>query len=724
MARKKEQPTPPEQPSYDMTEEELVAVRMIIAENERRRHMYAAEYDPVTGSGLAELLDEERSQLRIPDFAIPVQHVPKRMMKVKLIRNVTRAGGIQKFIDRHKWRTEPVPTFQDIEDEIRSIRHKYDFCNWSYMTIKIDQKLGGRGRFRLNYAQIQVLKLCMRLLWMGVPINIVIAKARQWGGSTFCIFFQFWLLVHHDHYHSFAVAAHVQDAAHNVLNMLVKAIEDYPAWDLGLPHGERLHLGNYGGNKHGYQVKDSAGNVILPGVIYIGSAERPETLRSGRISGAHYTEVGVWPDTPGKSSTDLVADISGGIPKQQPLTMQVYESTAKTSDDFFHDIFYDALDGKSNFHPLFIPFYYIPHDTMPIPDIMAFALWLWRNRDVETRQDKWRSPGRYYWWLWNEGATLEAIQWYRYEELNYTRRSQMVNEAPASAAEAFQSSGNKVFDFYDVDWFMKHTRDPLWEGDLISDGTRGADVLKNIRFISRAGGNLKVYEMPDPTPILNRYVVAVDIGGPNETSDYSSVRVMDRLMMMPEFGLGGKPTIVAEMHYHTDDDLLAYDAMRLAAWYNNALLVIESNTYETRDQNRDTGVDGFEYIMDAVASIYGRTHIYARHNKEEDVDDKVERKWGFHTNTSTKPKIINHMRTCLRDRLWDEPSKICCQEMSIYIEDKKKLTAPPKKHDDVLMATAILLWIAYKEMRPPKFVQETTASTGNTQRSSSNITVF
>lgn len=722
MEKKKKEQKP--RPAIIMTDEERQAVDDIIKENHRRRIMYAARYDAVSGQGLSELLDEERSQLRISDFAVPLQLVPKRMMKVKLIRNITRAGGIQKFIDRHKWKSEDIPTFQDIEDEIRRIRHKYDFCCWAWHCIKIDQKLGGRGRFRLNYAQLQVLKLCMQLLYAGEPINVVLDKARQWGGSTFCIFFQFWLLAHWDPYHSFAVAAHVQDAAHNVLNMLDKAIEDYPAWDLGLPHNVKLKLGNYGGNKHGYQIKDTQGNVILPGVIYIGSAERPESLRSGRISGAHYTEVGVWPDTPGKSAADLVADISGGIPKQQPLSMQVYESTAKTSDDFFHDICYDALDGKSNFHLLFIPFYFIPHDTMPIQNLTEFVLWLWRNRDSEVREGTWKSAGRYYWWLWTEGAPLEAIQWYRYEELGFQRRSQMVNEAPASFEESFQSSGNKVFDFYDVDWFMKRTREPQWEGDLISEDTRGAGVLQGIRFLSRRGGNLKVYEMPDPTPILNRYVVAVDIGGPNESSDYSSVRVMDRLMMMPEFGLGGKPSIVAEMHYHTDDDLLAYDAMRLAAWYNNALLVVESNTYESRDQNRDTGVEGFEYIMDAVAELYGERNLYARHNKEEDVDEKVERKWGFNTNVSTKPKIINHMRACLRDRLWDEPSRICCQEMSIYVEDKKKLTAPPKKHDDVLMATAILLWIAFKEMPLPELVKESEFTGDVGQRSSNNITVF
>ena len=106
------------------------------------------------------------------------------------------------------------------------------------------------------------------------------------------------------------------------------------------------------------------------------------------------------------------------------------------------------------------------------------------------------------------------------------------------------------------------------------------------------------------------------------------------------------------------------------------------------------------------------------------MDEKVERKWGFNTNVSTKPKIINHMRTCLRDRLWDEPSRTCCQEMAEYIEDKKKLTAPPKKHDDVLMATAILLWIAFKEMDTPVMIKESISEGDGQQRSSNNLTVF
>lgn len=685
--------------------QEYSSADSILAEDSKRKLQLSANYNPVTGEGLAEYLGEKRVKLKIEDFAIPVQWVPVEMMENKLVKAVAKAGSIQEYIAAKKWKG-PVPTHHDIEIRLRRIRHKHDFCFWAYFCIRIDAKLGGRIRFKLNYAQLQVLKLAESMRKAGVPINIVIDKARQWGGSTFCIFYQFWILCHWDTSHSFAIAAHVQDAAHNVLNMLKTAIAEYPAWDIKCEEGETLHFANYGGNKHAFVIKDSKDNQVLPGIIYIGSAQNPDSLRSARVSGAHYTEVGVWPNTPMMSSEDLVADISGGIPKQAPFSMQVFESTAKTSDDYFHDLCYDALDGKSNYKLIFIPFFFIPHDTMPIEDKRAFAQWLFDHRFDDKCTDGWKSTGKYYWWLWMEGASLESIQWYRYEEKNYTKRAQMVNEAPASLEESFQSSGQKVFDFYDVDRFAKKCTDPVWEGDLISDDIKGAGVLDNIRFIDKAGGDLKIWEMPDDTPIANRYAVAVDIGGPNETSDYSSVRVIDRLMMMEQFGgLDGVPSIVAEMHYHTDHDLLAYDAMRLAAWYNNAELIIESNTLETKDQNRQTGVDGFEYILDIVADIY--PNLYMRKGKEEDIDgEKPQRKYGFHTNVSTKPKIINFMKTALRDNLWYEPSRTCCAEMSIYIEDKKKLTAPPHKHDDVLMATAILLWVAYKEMDEPRWIKQ------------------
>ena len=676
--------------------------RDIIAENERRWNLLRADYDPVTGEELDVLLGEKRVKLEIDDFAVPVQWIPEEMMQNKLVREVARAGSIGKYIETKKWKYG-APNRLEIERRLRRVRHKYDFCYWAFFCIRIKAKKGGkRIRFKLNYPQLTVLAECERLRRAGVSIDLIILKARQWGGSTFCFFYQVWLMFKWDEFHSFAIAAHTTTASETILTMLKRAISDYPAWDLGLPDETSLRLAPLGTTGHAFVVKDQGGKQVLEGAIFIGTAEKPDTLRSKDIAGVHYSEVGIWPDTPEKRPEDLVADIQGGM-LDDALSMQVMESSAKSSDDFFHEVWEQSVAGEGGYTPVFVSFAKIEHDTKAIPDLKEFAEWLWEHRNDETRNGKWRDAGKYYWWLWEScGATLEHINWYRYRRLKLSF-SKMCNEAPATPEQAFITAGQKVFDPFDVARKRERCRPPLMVGDLISDAKEGPEILNNIRFIPNADGQLKIWEEPDDSKINNRYVVAVDIGGPNDTSDYSSVRVLDRLMLMPDFGINGKPNVVAEMHYHCDHDRLAYDAARLAEWYGHAKLVIESNTLETRDKEHNADEEGFEYILDILGSFYN--NLYMRSAPEEDVRQGVTFKWGFHTNVNTKPKIIDNLKTCLRDDLWDEPSTLCLDEMSLYVDEKGKYTAPPGKHDDVLMATAILLWVGLKEMPIPTWAK-------------------
>lgn len=665
-------------------------------ENAKRWKTLRAEYNPVTGEGL-----KNRVRLEIPDFAIPVQWVPPAMLRNGFIRELVRCGSIQALLEEYP-DDDIYKTTHDVELEIRRIRHKYDFAAWAFFCIWIKAKEGGRMRFKLNCAQLIVLEMCEELREKGVPIDIVIVKARQWGGSTFCIFYQAWLLFKWDKFHSFSVAAHVQTAAETIVKMLRRAMADYPAWDLGLPEDSSLHFAPAGKSGNSYVIKDDKDRPVFEAEIHIGSAEKPDTLRSKDITGVHYSEVGLYPDTPEKRAADLIADISGGILKKAN-TMQVMESTAKSADDYFHEVYTLAKKGESNYHPLFIGWQKIPHDTLPIEDIDEFIEWLYSNRDNIKPTGKWKMPGRYYWWLWTDcGATLEGINWYRYKELDFTTRAQMLNEAPSNDIEAFVAAGNHVFDVFQVAEMRKLCYAPYLVGRLISNDRRGREALQDIKFIESTNGDLKIWEEPDDTPVSNRYVVSVDIGGPNPTSDFHSVRVFDRLMMMEEFG--GVPAVVAEMHYHCQRDQLAYDAARLAEWYNHALLVIESNTYEMRDKNREVSGDGSQYILDILGEMY--TNLYARESKATSIEDTPAKQWGFHTGPDTKPKIVDLGRWAISRKGWIEPCENCMDEFAMYIEERNKFTAPPKKHDDELMATLIGLWVCYREMPLPKWIEK------------------
>lgn len=676
-----------------------------IAENEKRWERLRAEYDPVTGEGVEKWTGNKRYKLVIKDYAIPVQWVPKGMMDNKLIKEVVKAGSIEKYISKKKWKYG-APDKLEIERRIRRIRHKHDFIHWAFFCIWIKHKtLKKRVRYQLNLSQLIVLGICERMLEQHRPISLILLKARQWGGSTFCFFFQTWRLFKWNEFHSFAIAAHTSSASETILTMLKRTIKDYPAWDLGLEDGTQLRLAPADNTGHAFAIKDENNKQILEGYIYIGTAEKPDTLRSKDIAGAHYSEVGVWPDTPGKQAEDIIADIEGGMTEDED-TMRVMESTAKSSDDYFATVWDSCQDGKGGYEQIFVPSRDIIYDNKPIQDLRKFVEWLWEHKDEDVPNGKWKDSGKYYYWLWEIGSTLEHINWYRHRRLRLSF-AKMCNEAPETPEQAFFTAGNHVFDPFLVSAKKEKCREPAYVGDLVADGTKGEDALKNIRFIPNSTGNLRVWEKPDDSPISDRYLVVLDPRrGASEGADPACITVFDRLMMMQDFGLNGKPGVVAEMNYKADPDLQAYDAMRLAEWYNHAKLVIESNTMESMNAERNNGIDSFEYILNIVSELYD--NLYMRSAPEEDADGNIVYKWGFHTNRSTKPKIINFMKECLRDDLWDEPSRFCCDQMASYMEDHGKTDAEHGKHDDVVMSRAIGLWICYKEMDEPQWIKQET----------------
>lgn len=686
-----------------MTSLESALIDEILAENVVRRKKLLAEFDPITGEGAP----GERAHLCIQDFPIPVQNVPVQMLDDPFIRKVAACGSIQEYL-----RTtddfddcEFPPTVNDLRLEIFRIRFSEDFPFWAFYEIRIeDKRTGQMVPFKLNGPQIIVLNRCEELRRAGKPINLIICKARQWGGSTFCIFYQMWIGLYCAVKHSFAVCAQTKSVAGNITKMLMRAMETYDAWSLGLPSGEALEIvrDNTSGE---YVIKDSKGSQVSRSTIRIGSVEKPDSLRGYSGEGAHFSETGVWKDTPEKRPADLIRSIAGGI-LLQANSMQVIESTPKGAGNFFHQEYMRAKNGKSAYHAVFISWMQIPHDTLPIEDPRAFADWLLRHRGEENASGEWLDSGRYYWGLWKQGATLEGIYWYMHQRKTVESHADMASEAPSNDIEAFKYSGTTVFNEQDIAEIRAQCCAPKYRGNLMSRSQKGTYALHDLQFIQNPEGELKVWAMPDKSlKVAHRYLVVVDVGGRSKKSDWSVIRVFDRFPMI----FGGKPMVVAEQRYHTDHDLLAYDAARIAKWYDNALLVIESNTLETKDQERDTDGDMTEYILDVISDLY--ENLYARKTSSERIGDSAPTKWGFHTNTSTKPMIISHLAACIRDKMWVERSEYCCAELALYQKDEKgRFGAPPGEgmHDDEVMATAIGLWICFCDMELPRIIKKET----------------
>lgn len=674
-------------------------LQAILQEDDRRLAAIAAPFDPVTGEGSI----GERVRVVVKDMpGTPVMWLPVEMMDNELVKQLLAAKTIKNYIRRKRWEYTDENIDLVVEAFIR-VRITFDFPFWAALYAVIQDKVTGRlVKFRLNRPQRQLVSMFEDMRKAGMPIRLVLLKARQWGGSTATQIYMAWLQLVLTVGHNSAIVAHQKKASYGVRNMLKRLIEHYPVrlvHEMGDEYkpGEPIITGTPSPNVISIKARECE--------VEVGSAENPDSERSANTYLVHLTEVAFWKSTENKEPGDIVRSVCSGV-LLQPLTLIVYESTANGTGNFFQEEYDAAKNGESNFRALFIAWWQIEMYSLPFKDEderADFAIWLYKNRNNANVPDNRHEPGKYLWRLWQLGATLEAIHWYVVKRSEYHSHAGMAAEFPSDDIEAFVNSGKRIFDIYLVDKFKEACRPPLAVGDVAGRGLKGADALLDLKFSEDNQGLLWVWQYPETYPderVMYRYLVTVDIGGRSDDADWSVISVLDRYDMME----GGLPSIVAQWYGHIDHDRLAWKAAQIAAWYDDALLVIESNTLETKDKNRYVDGDQSSFILNELKEVY--PNLYARRSTGTDsVAEGAEVKYGFHTNVKTKGDIISLLIEVIRDHLYIERDKRCLDEYLTYEEHDGSFDAIEGKHDDLLMTRAIGLWICYKEMPRPYFVK-------------------
>lgn len=678
-------------------------IATLLAENDRRNEIMFAKFDPVTGEGSI----GERVRVSIADFAIPVQWLPVEMMDIPLVKKLVKAGSIDKFLSSVMHVEPNDDDFIKVSRTLIRLRYKHDFPFWTATLVYIHNKDAGKDvLFRLWYPQRILVSRFEAKRKAGEPIRLILLKARQWGGSTTTQLYMAWLQFFHKKGLNSLIIAHQGTASDEIKDMFDLMIKKHPVeflHRLGEVYSEnepKLVGVGKSGSTHRVPQRECK--------IKVGTAERPNGCRGGAYSLVHLSEVGLWQKTEGKSPEDIVRSACSGI-LAKPYTMIVMESTANGTGNFFHREYSAAADPKvkSQYEALFIAWFQIEHYSLPFnsaEELRAFAKQLWENRNNAYTPSNREESGRYLWSLWERGASLEAIHWYIYERAGKNDFAVMAAEFPSDDVEAFVHSGTMVFDKYLVKRFEPFCREPKFVGEVYADADEGEEALSNLRFREDRQGLLSIWAMPekfDDYEVTDRYLTVVDVGGRSNKADWSVIVVFDRLSMIDG---SEPPSVVAQWYGHCDIDRLAWRAAQIAAFYNDSLLIIESNTLETHDKERQVeGGDQSQYILNQISDIYH--NLYARKQSEDEIREGAPRKYGFHTNVATKPMIISTLVKVIRERLYIERDKRCLDEYDTY-ERKPNgaYGAIVGKHDDLLMTRAIGLHICYREMEMPEFV--------------------
>ena len=679
-----------------------------VEENRERRAKKHLPYDPVSGLGCV----GERRALRVSDRneGSPL-YLPVEMWQEDAVRLLEASGSV-----REACRNALCGAGEAEQNELEGyfwlklceVRYRYDFEFYAVSCETIRDKETGREiRFRLNRAQRQLLEVLERQRKAGRQINVQILKARQMGFSTLVQMYMKWIqTVHRKNWNSVVCSADLTSAV-NIRSMYDESMREMPPIA-----GVKMTLSPFAGTQNIKVIPERGCRIT------VGSAQRPETVRSQDVKMVHFSEVAFYPHTERNNPSLLESSIVSSVPNV-PFSLIVRESTANGVGDYFYEQWNRAKKGESAYEAFFAPWYLLEIYEEELDGTYYAEGVHGKKRGSAADFIRSLSPYERELWAKSEEVTLESLNWRRGKLNTMSNPEKMAQEFPSDDIEAFVDSGTPVFRSADVEGLRADCTPPAVLGDLAgrveagqaaSDPMRRSDVLREIRFVpderatrlfregdsitrGRSGLNkLQVWKGPDTTKrVSDRYIVCLDPQqGMSEGADYGVIKVWDRFPMIS----GDGPEVVALFYGHLDKDVTIWKAAQVAKWYNDALLVVESNTYESGWKSGGEG----EFVFDVIADYYG--NLYSR-TESDKVKEGVPLRYGFQTNKNTKPMVVNHYIGILREKAYTERDEETLNEARVYeVKEDGSMGAKAGKHDDRLMATMIGLYVCYKMAWP------------------------
>jgi hypothetical protein len=644
-------------------------LQQYIDENNRRRALFSLPYNPVSGYG--DTVGTRSPFLFLHGKKEVNWNIPVAMFDEPVVELLTRHKSTQKAAEKAGIQQSTLFNL------LMRARCKYDHEFWAATCAKIQDKETKKIiPFILNRPQRKLQAVVEQQREAGNPVRIILCKSRQWGGSTNT---QLDMLriqaIVHQRWHS-VIATDVENQARIIRSMTTRVAKNHPA------EITPITIKNFEG---------SAKNKLITQtdtIISIGSMQQPDNLRSQDIMMAHLSEVGLWKETEGKKPEDLIQTIVGSIPNI-PGTMIVKESTAKGIGNYFHNAWMEAVAGRSNDIPVFVAWHEIAmYQTEITGGMQEFV-------ESFTDYDKF---------LWQSGATLEGINWYRKKLREFKGDTwRMQSEFPTTPDEAFSSDTRRYFAPIYVKTAEQYVKPPLYIGELSAKARTGPDALLNIRFAEQHAGNLKIWIAPDSMGApdsknscihANRYGAFLDPAkGHSNSADFAVLSVIDRLPM-----LKGQPCeLAARWRGRLDQDLVAWTAAMICKWYDNALLAVEINAMHHKLEE-----DQSHTILDEIANYYD--NLFFRQSVE-DIQYKRPRKYGFHTNAANKNMILSTLNEALRDTTYMERDNEAINEFNCFEEKQNGQTgAVEGAHDDIVISAAGAVWLATSYMEPVKII--------------------
>ena len=523
--------------------------------------------------------------------------------------------------------------------------------------LKIINKEGQLVPFKLNAGQIIVDNIIKDLEAKHKPVRLIILKARQMGISTYTEGYIFKKTVTQT-YKSSSIIAHLDEASQNLYNMYKNFYENMPEVVKPMKKYLNSDLLFFANPSEDEEVKKR--NPGLNSKVTIKTAKNSKTGRSQTIHYLHASEVAFWED-----AKTLMTGLMQTIPNK-PNTAVILESTANGIGGYFYDVWEKAMKGENAFVPVFLPWFIDPEYKIPFEDnkeredFISEVEYVFKNDKGEEIYTEEKELINMVKKDWDIDLSYEQLKWRRWCIANNCNADieQFQQEYPSTPEEAFIASGRPRFNVSKLKKYLKHTEDGI-TGNL----RYGRDG--KVYFDENKNGYVTLWNMPKD----NFYCIGADVAEGLVDGDYSVGIV----------GNADDMKVDAMFHGHIDPDIFGEELVKLAKFYNDAYIGVESNNHGLTTLK---SIQKLDYYNIYFAKMY------------DQITDKLTQKIGWQTNAKTKPLMIDKLAEFIREEYIGIKSKTIVKELLTYvIDDKGQTNAQEGCHDDTVMALAIWLQV-------------------------------
>ena len=620
---------------------------------------------------------------------------------------------------RDKWDALTPSEFKEVQKISKRCREDFSYAARNFFWISTKDRVD--KLFSLWESQELILEHLLRMKSRGIAQKVIIIKARQLGCSTLIEGLIAWRSMFFRNVNALVVSYDREHSAY--LFGIMQHIYDMMPWWLKPQYSSREY-------KDGlvFDKKDSDSRRDDPGLqsrVKVDAANKMSGVGQGiRVSCAHVSE---FSDFDQNTAKDIIeADLGRSLPRG-PETFAVLESTAKGAGTYAHRLWLKNVElaERASWSPLFLPWFFDSTSVRPLepgwrPDEDDNDMKL-RIANDWVRCDNPDCLQYHERWLKGEdrsetacatcgGGTLHVYMltdkqlcFMQNERINAKKDDESLRalhqELASTAEDAFQLSGFKLFGDSVQTFVNSCVREPAAEGFIDSLGIFHCCYGKRPKARERDGREwhlciqegckqdhswgddsgekpLKIWEFPEPNAV---YVIGADVAeGLGSDADYDAAVVIRVSQSM------GADRVVAVFRSNTTDTITYAKQLNfLGRWYNEAMLSIELNKYDTTAS----------YVR------FQLTYPNLYRWKNLDSINIQSSKLGWVTQSNSKPRLWQTMNHFLKDKLLVCPSRNFAEELKTFQKeeyDDRSGGAGRGFFDDEAMAAMIGLYTAHE----------------------------